>query len=566
MSGSSRGHAGEAGHAGDTGYDPAGEARRDLTGAAVPDDPAGEARRDLTGAAVPDTPAGEAGRRRSADLADGKGDATDSFAEMPPENEWAKKPLANESAIDAPGRGWASARATPQRTRGGRLGLTGNGRLRLALASKSPARLATLRAAGFDPLVQVSDVDEEALLESVRGGPAQKVLALATAKARAVAYDPREAAGADIVVGCDSMFEFDGQAVGKPGAPETARERIARMAGRSGVLHTGHQIIHLESGASLGAVSHAVVHFAPMSDAEVEAYVATGEPLHVAGAFTVDGLGGPFVERVDGDYHGVVGISLPLLRAMLANWGVSITRLWQPPVKLAGDAAHSPAVESVLAAADGTPSDSSIDSGAAGVADASGAAEVPAAGSGRPKPRGKPLSDRTPSAKPLRGKPHSSRRRKGADGFILCPCGVEHWGLAGAAGILAFRERESIEVLVQLRAEWSHSGGTWSNPGGAIGWSETPLEGALREFEEETAISADSLDVVGSIVRDHGDWRYTTFAARCETAEPVPNDESLALEWAPLDDVLESRLDRPVHPAFAEDLPRLAEVIRGAAR
>lgn len=538
MNGSSQGHAGEAGY-----------------------DPAGEARRDLTGAAVPDAPTGEAGRRRSADLADGKGDATDSFAEMPPENEWAKKPFANESAIDAPDRGWASARATPQRTRGGRLGLTGNGRLRLALASKSPARLATLRAAGFDPLVQVSDVDEEALLESVRGGPAQKVLALATAKARAVAYDPREAVGADIVVGCDSMFEFDGEAVGKPGAPETARERIARMAGRSGVLHTGHQIIHLESGASLGAVSHAVVHFAPMSDAEVEAYVATGEPLHVAGAFTVDGLGGPFVERVDGDYHGVVGISLPLLRAMLANWGVSITRLWQPPVKLAGDAAHSPAVESVLAAVDGTPFDSS----AASVADASGAAGLPAAGSGRPNPGGKPLSDKTPSAKPLRGKPHSSRRRRGADGFILCPCGVEHWGLAGAAGILAFRERESIEVLVQLRAEWSHSGGTWSNPGGAIGWSETPLEGALREFEEETAIGAGSLDVAGSIVRDHGDWRYTTFAARCETAEPVPNDESLALEWVPLDDLLQGRLDRPVHPAFAEDLPRLAEVIRGAA-
>ena len=438
--------------------------------------------------------------------------------------------LAGEAGRNRPvsfSRGTGGAHSPQKaRTRGGRLGLTGNGRLRLALASKSPARLATLRAAGFDPLVQVSDVDEEALLESVRGGPAQKVLALATAKARAVAYDAREAAGAHIVVGCDSMFEFDGEAVGKPGAPETARERIARMAGRSGVLHTGHQIIHLESGASLGAVSHAVVHFAPMSDAEVEAYVATGEPLHVAGAFTVDGLGGPFVERVDGDYHGVVGISLPLLRAMLTNWGVSITRLWQPPVKLAGDA----------------DDEADVTSAPAGTADAS-------------------ASDGSAAGKP----PHSGRRRKGADGFILCPCGSEHWGLAGAAGILAFRERESIEVLVQLRAEWSHSGGTWSNPGGAIGWSETPLEGALREFEEETAIGAGSLDVVGSIVRDHGDWRYTTFAARCETAEPVPNDESLALEWAPLDDLLEGRLDRPVHPAFAEDLPRLAEVIRGAA-
>ena len=468
MSGSSRGHAG--------GRNSAGEARRDLAGAAVPDDPAGEARRNR-----PVNFSGGAGGARSPQKA---------------------------------------------RTRGGRLGLTGNGRLRLALASKSPARLATLRAAGFDPLVQVSDVDEEALLESVRGGPAQKVLALATAKARAVAYDAREAAGADIVVGCDSMFEFDGETVGKPGSPEAARERIARMSGRSGVLHTGHQMVHLESGASLGAVSHAVVHFAPMSDAEVEAYVATGEPLHVAGAFTVDGLGGPFVERVDGDYHGVVGISLPLLRAMLANWGVSITRLWQPPVKLAGDA----------------DDEADVTSAPAGTADAS-------------------ASDGSAAGKP----PHSGRLRKGADGFILCPCGSEHWGLAGAAGILAFRERESIEVLVQLRAEWSHSGGTWSNPGGAIGWSETPLEGALREFEEETAIGAGSLDVVGSIVRDHGDWRYTTFAARCETAEPVPNDESLALEWAPLDDLLEGRLDRPVHPAFAEDLPRLAEVIRGAA-
>lgn len=438
--------------------------------------------------------------------------------------------LAGEAGRNRPvsfSRGTGGAHSPQKaRTRGGRLGLTGNGRLRLALASKSPARLATLRAAGFDPLVQVSDVDEEALLESVRGGPAQKVLALATAKARAVAYDAREAAGAHIVVGCDSMFEFDGETVGKPGSPEAARERIARMAGRSGILHTGHQMVHLESGASLGAVSHAVVHFAPMSDAEVEAYVATGEPLHVAGAFTVDGLGGPFVERVDGDYHGVVGISLPLLRAMLANWGVSITRLWQPPVKLAGDA----------------DDEADVTSAPAGTADAS-------------------ASDGSAAGKP----PHSGRRRKGADGFILCPCGSEHWGLAGAAGILAFRERESIEVLVQLRAEWSHSGGTWSNPGGAIGWSETPLEGALREFEEETAIGAGSLDVVGSIVRDHGDWRYTTFAARCETAEPVPNDESLALEWAPLDGLLEGRLDRPVHPAFAEDLPRLAEVIRGAA-
>ncbi len=202
--------------------------------------------------------------------------------------------------------------------------------LSLILASKSPARLQTLRAAGIEPTVVVSEVDEDAVVAGVRGGASTQVLALATAKARAV-YE-RVAAGAepaaDLILGCDSMFEFDGQIVGKPRTPEVARERLRAMQGRSGVLHTGHALLQGHTSSTLSAVSHATVHVAQMSDAEIDAYIAAGEPLWVAGSFTVDGLGGPFIERVDGDYHGVVGLSLPMLRAMLANRGLSVTQLW----------------------------------------------------------------------------------------------------------------------------------------------------------------------------------------------------------------------------------------------
>ena len=124
-----------------------------------------------------------------------------------------------------------------------------------------------------------------------------------------------------VVLGCDSMLEFDGEVVGKPGDAATATARWRAMRGKSGVLHTGHWLVDHRAGGpgEVGATASTVVHFADLSDAEIDAYVATGEPLQVAGAFTIDGLGGPFIERIEGDHHTVVGLSLPLLRRLLAS-------------------------------------------------------------------------------------------------------------------------------------------------------------------------------------------------------------------------------------------------------
>lgn len=197
---------------------------------------------------------------------------------------------------------------------------------RLVLASASPARLATLRSAGIDPVVHVSTVDEDAVLADARERfgelePADAVLVLARAKAQDVARSYDDA----LVVGCDSMLELDGDVLGKPADAQQAVARWHAMRGRAGTLHTGHWVVDERdggSGAALGATSSTVVHFADLSDEEIDAYVATGEPLQVAGAFTIDGLGGPYVERIEGDHHGVVGISLPLLRQLLAQAGV----------------------------------------------------------------------------------------------------------------------------------------------------------------------------------------------------------------------------------------------------
>lgn len=206
----------------------------------------------------------------------------------------------------------------------------------LVLASASPARRKVLQGAGLRPMVRVSHVDEDALLAELRSraaGPTEQVLALAQAKARAVAGE-LEAPGADtLVVGCDSMLEFHGEVLGKPHNPEVALARVRALAGDCGVLHTGHWVMRLRSDAAepvaqVGRTESTVVHFADFSEAEARAYVASGEPLEVAGSFTIDGLGGAFISGIEGDPHNVIGISLPLLRKLAGELGIFWPSLW----------------------------------------------------------------------------------------------------------------------------------------------------------------------------------------------------------------------------------------------
>ncbi|MET8249939.1 nucleoside triphosphate pyrophosphatase [Micromonospora sp. NPDC005197] len=238
--------------------------------------------------------------------------------------------------------------------------------LRLVLASASPARRKSLQAAGIEPDVLVSGVDEslvvtdraEDLCLELARLKAEAVLsrlspaATATAPAGTSAGTDTDAGtgtsagtnagtGTDegtsteagtsqrtLIIGCDSVLAFDGEILGKPADPADATARWLRMRGRSGVLHSGHCLIDGFSGRRAEAVASTTVHFADISDDEIAAYVATGEPLAVAGAFTIDGLGGPFVERIEGDPGTVVGLSMPLLRRLLAELGLQITDLW----------------------------------------------------------------------------------------------------------------------------------------------------------------------------------------------------------------------------------------------
>ncbi len=196
---------------------------------------------------------------------------------------------------------------------------------RLVLASASPARLGLLRQAGMVPEVIVSGVDEDALSAAT---PADLARVLAEAKAEAVAVRP-EAADA-LVVGCDSVLDLDGQALGKPADAEDATARWKSMRGRSGVLRTGHCVIDTSTGSRTSETASTTVRFGEPTDQEIAAYVASGEPLHVAGAFTLDGRSAPFLDGVEGDPGNVIGLSLPLLRTLFARLGVGITQLWGP--------------------------------------------------------------------------------------------------------------------------------------------------------------------------------------------------------------------------------------------
>ena len=191
----------------------------------------------------------------------------------------------------------------------------------IVLASASPTRLAVLRAAGLEPKVMVSGVDETAF---AAGTPAELAGLLAQAKAAAVA------SGLDrgLVIGCDSLLDLDGRALGKPASAAEAADRWREMSGRTGTLVTGHCVIDAATGRQAAAVAATRVRFGTPSEQEIAAYVASGEPLAVAGAFTLDGRGGWFVEGIEGDHGTVLGISLPLLRRLLAELGVSVTDLW----------------------------------------------------------------------------------------------------------------------------------------------------------------------------------------------------------------------------------------------
>lgn len=203
--------------------------------------------------------------------------------------------------------------------------------MRLYLASTSPARLATLRAAGVEPVLLSSGVDEEAVAAAAGplDGPGLVAL-LAQAKAEAVVGPQLDG----FILGGDSAFELDGQLYGKPHRPSVARERWLAQRGRTGLLHSGHWLIDHRGGTANGAVggvSTASVTFADVTDREIDAYIATGEPLQVAGAFTIDSLGSAFITRVEGDPHAVVGLSVALLRSLLLEFDVEWPSLWNLP-------------------------------------------------------------------------------------------------------------------------------------------------------------------------------------------------------------------------------------------
>lgn len=348
-----------------------------------------------------------------------------------------------------------------------------------------------------------------------------------------------------LVLGADSLFALNGHVFGKPHSPGVARKRLRLMRGQTGVLWTGHCLIDPFSGREEEAISQARVHFADYTDADIEAYIASGEPLEVAGCFTLEGLGSAFIDSVSGDPSGVMGLSLPLLRKMFGRFDLPWPALWNMAksrgrLELAADSL------------------SDSDSDFAG-SSASATSQAPAF---RDYLSGK---DRRAAV----NVPDGNINQPG-DGWIDCPCGHRHWGLNGAAGLLLVR-RDPVtgsptHVVLQHRAAWSAEGGTWGVPGGALSDGENPLEGALRESGEEAGISARDLDIRAAYREDHGPWAYTTVIAFEKPGRQVhpyaSDDESTEVAWIPLEGMADLRL----LSAFAQDWPHFLATINHLAQ
>lgn len=498
--------------------------------------------------------------------------------------------------------------------------MTNKEHISVILASQSPSRRQLLKEAGIIPLISVSYVDEDEVLQryaqlqncEVEDIPTSaKVTLLAAAKAYEIEaqYWERyntihqacgevwiENKGSDdnnspafqllttiesyknthkglmdqkdgpLIIGSDSLFEVDGVALGKPHTPQKAQEQLEKRSGKTGIHYTGHTLINLGSRKSIdtndsarginsmnnhpwyddkyfyrinpqmtkdlqsmeeellrkssqaalscafsssntrpheaSAVSRASIHFTQYSSAEMEVYIQSGEPLQVAGAFTLDGRGGAFIDSIEGDPHGIIGLSIPLVRHLARDLGIFWTDLW--------NSAQLPNTLSAARCESGIVSTNDVD--------------VPIEVSNAKK--------------------KTENYFQAGDGWQQCEQGHVHWGTRGAAGLLVVRADENntiSDMILQHRSQWTAQGGTWGIPGGAVGDGENIFDTALRESWEEAAIPPSDIDIKAVVIEDHGHWSYSTVIAQEKKGKNIipraQDSESSEVKWVSVADL-----------------------------